>query len=127
MGRVSSASPSPPALTRAGFHTLLALAAGHAHGYAIMGFVEELTEGSARMGPGTLYRTIARLVSDGLVVEAEGESDPDAPHDARRRYYSLTERGRAAAAAEAAVLERVVEAAGQAGLLPRHRTGRRAS
>ena len=112
-----SASPSSPTLTPAGFQVLLALASGHAHGYAVMGFVEEVTGGAVRLGPGTLYRTIARLVADGLVVEAE-DSDPGAPHDARRRYYALTDSGWQAAAAEAELLARLTGAATAAGLLP---------
>jgi DNA-binding PadR family transcriptional regulator len=114
---VSSATPTPPTLTPAAFQVLLALASGHAHGYAVMGFVEETTGGAVRLGPGTLYRTIARLVSDGLVVEAD-DSDPEAPHDARRRYYVLTDSGWQAAAAEAQLLARLTEAATVAGLLP---------
>jgi DNA-binding PadR family transcriptional regulator len=108
-------------LTPAGFQVLLALAAGHSHGYAVMGFVERVTEGAVRLGPGTLYRTIARLVADGLVTETGG-GDPAAPHDSRRRYYSLTPRGRQAAAAEATLLARLADAAGAAGLLPNRRT-----
>ena len=106
-----------PPLTPAAFQVLLALAAGEAHGYAVMRFVEQVTAGTVRLGPGTLYRTIARLLADGLVEEAEG-GDPAAPHDARRRYYRLTPPGRQAAQAEAALLERIVAAAIQAGLLP---------
>jgi DNA-binding PadR family transcriptional regulator len=108
---------SVPPLTPAAFQVLLALAAGHAHGYAVMQFVEQLTAGTVRLGPGTLYRTIGRLLADGLVEEAEG-GDPAAPHDARRRYYRLTPLGRQAATAEAAQLDRLVTAAAQAGLLP---------
>lgn len=110
--------PSTPSLTPASFQVLLALASGRAHGYAVMRFVEEVTGGIVRLGPGTLYRTIARLLADGLVAEADG-GDPDAPHDARRRYYRLTPRGRAACAAEAALLARLVAAADEAGVLPR--------
>jgi DNA-binding PadR family transcriptional regulator len=106
-----------PSLTPAAFQVLLALAAGEAHGYAVMRFVEQLTAGTVRLGPGTLYRTIGRLLADGLVDEAEG-GDPAAPHDARRRYYRLTPLGRQAAEAEAAQLQRLVAAAAQAGLLP---------
>jgi DNA-binding PadR family transcriptional regulator len=108
---------SVPPLTPAAFQVLLALAAGEAHGYAVMRFVEQVTAGSVRLGPGTLYRTIGRLLADGLVEEVEG-GDPAAPHDARRRYYRLTPLGRQGAAAEAAQLERLVAAATQAGLLP---------
>jgi len=108
---------STPPLTPAAFQVLLALAAGQAHGYAVMRFVEQVTAGSVRLGPGTLYRTVGRLLADGLVEEIEG-GDPAAPHDARRRYYRLTPLGRQAAEAEAALLHRMVAAATQAGLLP---------
>jgi DNA-binding PadR family transcriptional regulator len=104
-------------LTPAAFQVLLALARGPVHGYAIMGFAEDVTGGAVRLGPGTLYRTIGRLVADGLVEEAD-RADPDAPHDARRRYYRLTPLGRQAAQAEAALLARMVAAADHAGLLP---------
>jgi DNA-binding PadR family transcriptional regulator len=105
-----------PSLTPAGFQVLLALANGHAHGYAIMGFVERVSDGVVRLGPGTLYRTIARLVADDLVTEVE-TSDPGAPHDARRRYYVLTDQGRRAAQEEAQMLARLTDAAADAGLL----------
>jgi DNA-binding PadR family transcriptional regulator len=108
---------SLPPLTPAAFQVLVALAAGEAHGYAVMRFVEQVTAGSVRLGPGTLYRTIGRLLADGLVEEVEG-GDPAAPHDARRRYYRLTPLGRQAAKVEAAQLERLVAAAMEAGLLP---------
>jgi DNA-binding PadR family transcriptional regulator len=108
-------NPIPP-LTPAAFQVLVALAAGQAHGYAVMRYVEQVTAGTVRLGPGTLYRTIGRLLADGLVEEIEG-GDPAAPHDARRRYYQLTPQGRQAAQAEAALLQRMVAAATQAGLL----------
>lgn len=117
MSSVTADTHSPPPLTPAGFQVLLALAAGHTHGYAVMGFIEKLTGGAVRLGPGTLYRTIARLVADGLVAESGG-GDPQAPHDARRRYYALTPLGRTAAAAEATLLARLVAVAETAGLLP---------
>jgi DNA-binding PadR family transcriptional regulator len=100
-------------LTAAGFQVLLAVASGHTHGYAVMRFVEELTGGRVRLGPGTLYRTIARLVAD----------DPSAPHDARRRYYQLTALGEQAVREESEQLARMVDAARTAGLLdPQRRT-----
>jgi DNA-binding PadR family transcriptional regulator len=109
-------NPIPP-LTPAAFQVLLALATGQAHGYAVMQFIEQATDATVRLGPGTLYRTIGRLLADGLVEEVEGV-DPAAPHDARRRYYRLTPLGRQAAQAEAALLARMVAAADHAGLLP---------
>ena len=81
-------------LTPAAFQVLLALAAGEGHGYAVMKYVEDLSDGSARIPAGTLYRTIARLLANGLVEEAGG-GDPTAAHDARRRYYRLTSAGKA--------------------------------
>lgn len=108
---------SLPSLTPAGFQVLLALETGHTHGYAVMRFVEEVTAGATRLGPGTLYRTLARLVADGLVTEAV-DSDPGAVHDARRRYYRLTPEGRQAAKEELAMLVRLIDAAAESGLLP---------
>lgn len=105
-----------PPLTPAAFQVLLAIAAGRNHGYAVMRYVEDVTGAAARLGPGTLYRTIGRLLADGLVEEWDGV-DPEAPHDARRRYYRLTDLGRRAAEAEAALLDRMAAAARDAGLL----------
>jgi DNA-binding PadR family transcriptional regulator len=104
-----------PSLTPAAFQVVLALARGNAHGYGIMGFVSELTGGSVQLGPGTLYRTLARLAADGLVEEI-ADMREDEPHDSRRRYYRLTELGRRTAEKETALLERLVAAAAEAGL-----------
>ena len=111
---MSDVNPLPP-LTQAGFLVLLALSSGEAHGYAVMRFAEETTAGKVRLPPGTLYRTISRLLADGLVEEIEGQ-DPGAPHDARRRYYRMTERGRQAAVDEAALVARLTSVATRAGL-----------
>ncbi|MFC4000489.1 PadR family transcriptional regulator [Prauserella oleivorans] len=107
-----------PAITPAAFQVLLALARGRSHGYAIMGYVDELTAGSAKLGPGTLYRTLSRLSADGLVEEVTGRTG-NGPHDARRRYYRLTELGRTVAVREARLLDRLTAAAAEAGLLDR--------
>lgn len=112
------ADGNPPPLTPAAFQVLLALAGGKSHGYGIMGFVNEVTGGSVQLGPGTLYRTLARLAADGLVVEVP-DAHENEPHDARRRYYQLSRYGRQIAEAEAALLERLVFAASDAGLLTR--------
>lgn len=106
------ADGNPPPLTPAGYQVLLALASGTTHGYAIMRFVDETTDGAVRLGPGTLYRTIARLVADGLVEETGEEAD------ARRRNYRLTRLGRTAARRESVLLARLVAVAAEAGLLP---------
>jgi DNA-binding PadR family transcriptional regulator len=86
----------------------------------VMGFVDQLTDGQIRLGPGTLYRTLARLVADDLVSESE-TNDPNAPHDARRRYYRLTPLGEQAVREEAELMARLVDAAHSAGVLDGNR------
>ncbi len=87
-------------LTPAIAHILLALADEDRHGYGIMQEVARLTEGRARMGPGTLYGTIKRLVATRLIEEAAERPDPELD-DERRRYYRLTALGRRALESEA--------------------------
>lgn len=101
-------------LTPVVFHTLLCLAEGASHGYAIAQEVEGVTEGRVRMGPGTLYGTLQRLQEQGLIREAEGPADPEGAHADRRRYYALTSYGREAARAELRRLEGVTAVARQA-------------
>lgn len=114
-------SGNPPPLTPAGYQVLLALAGGRAHGYAVMRFIDEVTRGEVQLGPGTLYRTIARLVADGLVEEVSGGEEGE-PHDARRRYYRLTPLGVAAATRETELLARLLDVAAGAGLLDKRHT-----
>jgi DNA-binding PadR family transcriptional regulator len=97
-------------LTPATFHILLALADRERHGYDIMREVDERTEGKVRMGPGTLYGSIKRLLSDGLVQELDERPDPQLD-DERRRYYRLTDFGFRVATAEAERLAQLVKAA----------------
>ena len=80
-------------LTPAVFHILLALADGEKHGYAIMQEVEGMTEGKVQMGPGTLYGSIKRMLSAGLIEESDDRPDPTLD-DERRRYYRQTGLGR---------------------------------
>lgn len=87
-------------LTPAVFHILLALADRERHGYSIMQEVEARTDGKVRLGPGTLYGSIKRMLADGLIEEVEARPDPELD-DERRRYYRLTGFGRRVAAAEA--------------------------
>jgi DNA-binding PadR family transcriptional regulator len=97
-------------LTPAVFNILLALADGEKHGYAIMLEVEHNTQGEVKMGPGTLYGSIKRMLSAGLVEEC-GER-PDAElDDERRRYYRLSGLGQRALSAEAERLSRQVTVA----------------
>lgn len=97
-------------LTPAMFQVLVALADGDKHGYAIIKEVDRRTGGKVRLSAGTLYGLIKRFVQEGLIVEREERPDP-ALDDERRRYYRLSDNGRAVAIAEASRME---EAVGQA-------------
>jgi DNA-binding PadR family transcriptional regulator len=107
-----------PPLTPAVFHILLALAAGEMHGYAIMREVAILSDGQVVVGPGTLYGSIKKLLSAGLIEESSQRPDPDLD-DERRRYYRITGEGLAVLRAEADRLARLVRAA-----VDRHVAGR---
>src|SRR5690349_2052121 len=85
-------------LSTANLHILLALASGERHGYAIMQEVNDASEGTVRLGPGTLYRSIQALVDDSLIEESTRR--PGRDEDQRRRYYRLTSLGRRVLAAE---------------------------
>lgn len=97
-------------LTPAVLHILLALADEERHGYGIMREVEERTGGQTRMGPGTLYGSIKRMLADGLIEESDERPD-SAMDDQRRRYYRITDFGRRVAGAEAERLQSIVTAA----------------
>ncbi len=86
-------------LTPAAFHILLALADGERHGYAIMQQVAQDTEGQMKMGPGTLYGTIKRLLEAALIEESDQRPDPQLD-DERRRYYRLSGVGQRVVRAE---------------------------
>ena len=86
-------------LTPAVFYILVALAERDRHGYAIMQEVHARSGGVVRLGPGTLYGAISRMLRDGLIAESEERPDPELD-DRRRRYYRLTDRGSRALAAE---------------------------
>ena len=92
------------------FQILLSLADGEKHGYAIMQEVQTRTAGRTRLGPGTLYGAIKRMLGGGLIEETEERPDPQVD-DQRRRYYRLTEDGRRVAIAEAERLAELVRAA----------------
>ena len=105
-------SPDPQAalpLTAVAFEILLSLAEEDRHGYHIMQAVDHRTEGRITLHAGTLYRALARLVDSGMIEELDERPDPRS--DERRRYYRLTDYGRAVAEAEAARLESQVRAA----------------
>ena len=104
------------------FHILLALADKERHGYHIMREVDERTGGSVKLGPGTLYGSIKRMIGDGLIEELEDRPAPDVD-DERRRYYRLTDFGYRVASAEAQRLEHLVRSARAKKLLPRTKAG----
>ncbi len=110
---VAAVLPLPPAT----FHILLALAGGDLHGYAIIQDVEASTDGDLRLSAGTLYRSIARMVEQGLITEVARRRT--AADDERRRYYRLTPFGTAVARAETARLTQLVRLARASGLTPR--------
>jgi DNA-binding PadR family transcriptional regulator len=105
-------------LTPAVFFILFALADGEKHGYAIMQTVSRISDNQFRMGPGTLYTTIQRLLDLGLIEETEnagGQSD----RESRRRYYKLTRTGKALLAADLSRMESVVRLARNKRLVPK--------
>jgi DNA-binding PadR family transcriptional regulator len=113
-----------PLLTPAVFHILLALADGESHGYGIMQDVERFTNGETRLGPGTLYRSIQRMLIDGLIEELAISLHDETDED-RRRYYRLTPKGLSVAQREAERLADLVDAARHRDLLmPRPGKGR---
>lgn len=95
-------------LTPAAFHILLVLAAGDAHGYALMAEVRRRTVGQVRIGPATMYPTLARLVRQGLIVLGDQQHAHDDP---RRRYYQLTDLGDQVVRAETLRLAKLVQLA----------------
>ena len=104
-------------LTPAVFHILLALAGGERHGYGIMSEVAQATEGQIKLGPGTLYGTIKRLLDSELIAESDDRPDPQMD-DERRRYYKLTPLGRRVIQAEVERYARMVHLARSNGLFP---------
>ncbi|MCI0827764.1 MAG: helix-turn-helix transcriptional regulator [Chloroflexi bacterium] len=105
-----------PSLTPATFEILLALADQERHGYGIMREVERRTEGVVKLGPGTLYGSIKRMLEAGIIEESGDRPDPEMDDD-RRRYYRLTTQGRRVAIAEANRLQRQVHQAREKNLL----------
>lgn len=118
-GKVDLESYLP--LSPAAFHVLLALADGEKHGYAIKKEVLRRTEDKVRLGPGTLYGLIKRMLNDGLLEECDERPDPSLD-DERRRYYRLTDLGYKVATAEAERMEKLISAARAKKLLGKTRT-----
>lgn len=97
--------------TRIEFHVLVALLDGPRHGYGVMQDLDELTGGELRLGPGTLYSAIKRLLGGGLIEECDADAE-------RRRCYRLTRRGKSVATEEAQRLAALLRVARKRGLLP---------
>ena len=103
-------------LKNAELHIMLVLADHDAHGYLIMQEVAQRTDSTIRMGPGTLYTTLKRLLDRGWIIEVDAPNDPQTT-DERRRYYRLTEAGRAVLQEEAQRLAQLVSFAQEVGVL----------
>ena len=110
-------NPTPP-LTPAVFQILLALSSGERHGYSIMKQVETDTQGKVKMGNGTLYGLLKRMLNAGLVKESDQRIDPEMD-DERRIYYRITELGGKALAAELERYRRIVTLAQERQLYPK--------
>ena len=109
---ITALLPLPPAT----FHILLALADEERHGYAIIQDVEARTGGELKLGAGTLYRSIARMVEQGLIAEVTRRRSVF--DDERRRYYRLTPFGAGVARAETRRLTQLVRLARARGVTP---------
>jgi DNA-binding PadR family transcriptional regulator len=106
--------PLPPAT----FHILMSVAAEDRHGYAIIQDTAARTNGQLKLSAGTLYRSIQRMLEQGLIVEIEERPSPELD-DERRRYYRITPFGEAVARAEARRLTELVRLAKASGFVPR--------
>lgn len=93
-------------ITPAFFFLLLTLVDGERHGYAMAKEAEERSEGAISIGPGSLYWSLSRLAEAGLIEESRAPEDDT--REGRRRYYRLTDTGRAVLETELATLSRVV-------------------
>ena len=106
--------PLPPVT----LHILMALSDEDRHGYAIIQHVSERTGGAVRLGAGTLYRSVQRMLEQGLILETDERPAPD-EDDERRRYYRITPFGREVAGAEAERLSGLVKLARASGFVPK--------
>ena len=117
-------TPSEPSvddllpLQPATFHILMALADEDRHGYAIIQDIAARTDEAIRLSAGTLYRSLQRMLEQGLIEETEDRPAPD-EDDERRRYYRITKFGETVARAEARRLQDLVRLARASGFAPR--------
>lgn len=122
-------SPSPAAarylpLTPQVFQILLSLAESPLHGYAIIADIADRTNGEITLTASTLYDALARLVDNSLIAELDAPPSGTTDHDARRRYYTLSDTGRDVARLEAGRLQRLVDMARHKNLAPAAGRGR---
>lgn len=113
-------SPQPDTflpLPSATFHILMAVAEEDRHGYAIIQDVAARTGGELKLSAGTLYRSVQRMLEQGLVIETEERPAPEFD-DERRRYYRITPLGAAVAKAEATRMAKMVKWARAMGFAP---------
>ena len=113
MNEIDALLPLPTAT----FHILLALAEEDRHGYAIIQEVEARTNGELRLSAGTLYRSVQRMLEQGVIVETRERPAPE-EDDERRRYYRITPFGTTVAKAEARRLTNLVRMARAVGFTP---------
>ena len=104
---MSKKSTASGPLKTAVFHILLALSKEERHGLGIADEVEQATDGTVRLGPGTLYRSLKEMTRDGLVSEASSAAD----EDPRRKFYRITPLGKKLLREEAERYERIVSIA----------------
>jgi len=112
---VDALLPLPPAT----LHILMALSEEDRHGYAILQDVEERTRGEVKLSAGTLYRSIQRMLEQGLLIEVQERPAPELD-DERRRYYRITAFGTAVARAEVSRLKALLKLARASGFAPRN-------
>lgn len=112
---MKSESTKRPPLSSATLHILLALAGGNLHGYGIIKEVTRNSDGHYRLGPGTLYDNLKKLMDAGLVADAASASSskrkPVSSKEDDRRFYTLTKDGKNALASEVDRLQSVVREA----------------
>jgi DNA-binding PadR family transcriptional regulator len=110
----SAASKASP-LSTATLHILLALAAGDLHGYGIIKEVTRNSDGHYKLGPGTLYDNLRKLMDAGLVADAATSASSRrksaSTKEDDRRFYTLTKSGKNALTAEVDRLQNVVSQA----------------
>jgi DNA-binding PadR family transcriptional regulator len=94
-------------LSAAAMHILLALAESNLHGYGIMQSVKRQSGGTYKLGPGTLYANLDRLLASGLV----GETERRLPGGETRREYNLTASGEKVLRSEIRRLRQMVDVA----------------